>query len=421
MNASIGKSEVKGKVTAPASKSYTIRALMCAALAQGESEIIHPLVSDDTQAALNVLGQIGVRFVQNQDSWLVTGGDFHQPGADLYCGESAATLRFLTAICSLVPGRCKLGAGLSLARRPVRPLVEALQQLGVDCSVRGEVAPIIVNGGSLKGGVAELPGDISSQFVSALLFIASLAEERVEIRLTTPLESKPFVLMTLQCLERFRVKVESSPDLRRFKVARQPYKPARFSVEGDWSSASYFLALGALAGRVEVKNLNPESPQGDSIMLGLLRSMGAEVETTGDSVIVRKSRLRAIRADLSDCIDLLPTIAVLAAAADGVSEFTGIARARIKESNRVAVVKEGLELMGIKVDEERDRLTITGSSPKGAMIYPRDDHRIAMAFSVLGSVAGNTVITNAECVSKTYPEFWNVLKSIGGEVEINGK
>jgi 3-phosphoshikimate 1-carboxyvinyltransferase len=302
----------------------------------------------------------------------------------------------------------------------VKSLVEALKKLKVKCSMEGKTTPpVTVEGDTLKGGTTELPGNISSQFISALLLVAPLAEEEVSIRLTTELTSRPYLLMTLQCLRKFGINVRTEFD--RFIVRRQRYKPAQFKVEGDWSSASYFLALGALAGRVEVKNLNPESPQGDRIMLDLLRSMGAEVETTDDSVIVHKSRLKAIRADLSDCIDLLPTMAVLAAAANGVSEFTGIARARMKESNRVAVVKEGLELMGIKVDEERDRLTITGSSPKGAMIYPRDDHRIAMAFSVLGSVAGNTVITNAECVSKTYPEFWDVLKSIGGEVEINEK
>ena len=421
MKASIHKSEVKGKVTAPSSKSYTIRALMCAALAQGESEIVNPLTSDDTQVASNVLGQVGVHIQQNKDSWLVSGGDFHQPDTDLFCGESAATLRFMTAICSLIPGRCKLVTGPSLAKRPVKPLAQALQQLGVNGSSKGEVAPVIIDGGTLKGGIAELPGNISSQFVSALLLVAPLAEEGIEIRLTTPLESKPFVLMTLECLEKFGVKVESSPDLREFKVSKQNYTPARYEVEGDWSSASYFLALGALLGEVEVTNLNPKSHQGDRVILDFLREMGAQIETSDSSVIVRKSRLRAIRADLSDCIDLLPTMAVLAGVAEGMSDFVGISRARIKESNRVLAVKEWLERMGIKAIEARDRLTIIGSSPRGWVIDPKDDHRIAMAFSILGSVAGDTVINNAECVAKTYPDFWDVLRSIGGRVVINGE
>jgi len=149
--------------------------------------------------------------------------------------------------------------------------------------------------------------------------------------------------------------------------------------------------------------------------------MGALIKVNQDSVMVRGSKLKAIHADLSDCIDLLPTMAVLAATADGISEFTGIGRARIKESNRVAAVKEGLERMGVKVAEERDKLSIVGSSPKGAVIDSRGDHRIAMAFSILGSLVGDTIINGAECVNKTFPEFWDILKSIKGKVELDGK
>ena len=421
MKASISKSEIKGKVTAPSSKSYTIRGLMCAALAKGESEIIHPLSSDDTEAALNVLSQIGIRVHQKENSWQVNGGKFHEPATDLFCGESATTLRFMTAICSLIPSKCRLVPGPSLAKRPVRPLIQALRQLGVNCSCQGEVAPVVVDGGRLNGGVAELPGNISSQFVSALLFISPFADEGVTIRLTTPLESKPFVLMTLDCLEKFGIKTNYSKDLTEFEVSKQIYKPTKYKVEGDWSSASYFLALGALSGEVEVENLNPESWQGDKIILNFLKDMGALVEIDKNSVAVRSLRLNAIRADLSDCIDLLPTVAVLAATANGVSELTGIERGRIKESNRVSAVREGLQKMGIKVQEERNRLIIAGSTPKGSVIDSKGDHRIAMAFSLLGSAAGETIINDAECVSKTFPQFWDVLKSIGGEVKIDGK
>ena len=413
MRISIYKSEVKGRVRAPSSKSYAIRGLMCAALAKGESQIANPLTSDDTIAAINVLSQVGTQIQQKQDLWPVTGGSFHQPNADLFCGDSAATLRFMTALCSLVPGRCRLVAGPSLSKRPVKPLIQALRQLGADVSCQGEVAPVIVNGGKLKGGVAELPGNISSQFVSALLLVAPLAEDDVVIRLTTPLESKPYVLMTLDCMEKFGVKVESSPELTEFRVSRQTYKPAKYSVEGDWSSASYLLALGAVSGEVVVENLNRQSLQSDKIILDFLRGMGAWVDINGNSVTVRKSRLKAIQANLSDCIDLLPTMAILAAVADGVSQFIGIDRARLKESNRVSALREGLERMGIKVTEESNRLTITGSEAKGAVIDSKGDHRIAMAFSILGVVAGDTIIDGAECVSKTFPEFWSMLKDMG--------
>ncbi|MFC2011223.1 3-phosphoshikimate 1-carboxyvinyltransferase [Chloroflexota bacterium] len=419
MQASINKSEIAGKVIAPSSKSYTIRGLMCAALARGESEITRPLSSDDTEASTDVLSKVGVHIRQEEDLWRVMGGDFHKPDVDLFCRESAATLRFMTALCTLIPGTCRLTSAPSLAARPLEPLTQALRQLGVDC-YQDKEGSVVIKGDRLRGGFTELPGNISSQYVSALLLISPLADEDVKIRLTTPLESQPFVLMTLECLKTFDIRVNYSQDLRVFETSKQTYKPAKYEVEGDWSSASYLLALGALSGEVEVGNLNPESLQGDKIILKLLKDMEASVTIRKNSVTVRRSRLRAIAADLSDCIDLLPTVAVLAAAAEGTSEFTGIERARLKESNRASAVRKGLEEMGIKVTEENNKLAITGSPLKGAVIDSQSDHRIAMAFSLLGSVAGGTIINDAECVSKTYPEFWDILKSIGGEVKTNG-
>ncbi len=421
MKALISKSEIKGRVAAPSSKSYTIRGLMCAALANGESRILNPLGSDDTEAAEDVLAKVGVRIIRNENLWRVSGGNFQAPESDLYCRESAATLRFMTAIGSITPGRCRLTVPPSLAVRPVMPLVQALRQLGVDCSYREEEMAVIVNGGSLKGGTTELPGNISSQFVSALLLVSPFAEKGMQIRLTTPLESQSFVLMTLECLRAFGIEVRSSTDLRVFQTARQEYKPTEYRVEGDWSSASYLLALGAMSGEVEVKNLNPESLQGDRAILNILSDMGAVVTVDGGLITVKKGKLKAVKADLSDCIDLLPTVAVLASAAEGTSELTGIGRAKLKESDRISAVAEGLKKMGVVVMEEDDRLVITGSPAKGALIDTRGDHRIAMAFSVLGTLAGETVIETAECVSKTYPEYWETLKSIGGEVNVNGK
>ena len=269
----------------------------------------------------------------------------------------------------------------------------------------------------------------------------------MSIRLTTELTSKPYLLMTLQCLRKFGINVRTEFD--RFVVRRQRYKPTRFEVEGDWSSASYFLALGAVSEGIEVENLSTSSLQGDRVILDFLRNMGAQVRIAGNCVTVSQAKLKAIRADLSDCIDLLPTMAVLAALADGVSEFTGIKRARIKESNRVAAVKEGLERMGITVTEDINRLTIAGlttkkpttdsddeeteegkesqapdtavTEPEATVIDSQNDHRIAMAFGVLGTAVGGIAINEAECVSKTFPNFWDTLKSIGGELEIDGE
>ena len=420
MKISISKSDISGRVAAPGSKSYTLRGLMCAALVQGESELVRPLGSDDTEAAISVLEQVGINVRQETGRWLVEGGSFRTADADLFCRESAVTLRFMTAISALLPGKHRLTAGPTLARRPVGQLVEALRQLGVNCSSENGLPPVAVEGGGLRGGSTELPGDVSSQFVSALLVAAPLAAEGVTIRLSTPLESTPYVLMTLDCMQWFGVSVAFSEAHDVFEVARQRYHPTRYEVEADWSSASYPLALGAMSGSVEVSHLSTESLQGDRAILDILREMGASVIVSGNTVRVERSQLQAITTDLGDCTDLLPTVAALAAVADGTSTLSGLRRARIKESDRVSAVRQGLERMGIGVVEEEDRLLIAGGRPQGGVIDSHDDHRIAMAFALLGNVAGDTVIESAECVSKTWPEFWEVFAGIGGKVKSDG-
>jgi 3-phosphoshikimate 1-carboxyvinyltransferase len=439
MKVTIDKSDIKGKMASPPSKSQTIRGLMCAALARGESEIINPLVCDDTEAAVEVLGKVGIRIQREPGRWRVKGGTLRAPQTDLFCRESATTLRFMTAIGALVPGRSHLVGGPSLSRRPVKSLVEALQKLKVRCTMEGKTTPpVTVEGGTPFGGATELPGNISSQFISALLLVAPFAEKEVSIRLTTALTSKPYLLMTLRCLRKFGINVRTGFD--KFIIARQSYQPARFEVEGDWSSASYFLALGAVSEGIEVTNLSTASLQGDRVILDFLRNMGAQVRVAGNSVTVMKADLKAIHADLSDCIDLLPTMAILAALANGQSEFTGIERARIKESNRVAAIKDGLVKMDIPVTEEQNRLTITGlatreparegeeeeseagpspetAAPKIITLDSRGDHRIAMAFGILGTAVGGITLDGAESVAKTFPDFWETLKGIGGKIQ----
>jgi 3-phosphoshikimate 1-carboxyvinyltransferase len=402
---------------APASKSYTIRGLMCAALAAGESRVVNPLTADDSLAAAGVLAQAGIDIDKEDGCWRVKGGGFRQPQADLYCRDSAATLRFMTAIASLIPGRCRLTMGQSLSRRPLLPLLDALAQLDVCCYLDGDA--IVVDSEKIKGGEVTLSGSISSQFISALLLVAPRAEKDVTIYLTTPPQSRPYLEMTLDCMRDFGVEVEVSADWKRFNIHCQVYHTTNYSVEGDWSSASYFLALGALTGRVEIAGLEADSLQADRIMLNLLRQMGACIDVGDDAISVSRSLLKAITADLSDGIDLLPTVAILAAAAEGESRLNGIGRARLKESNRVTVVKDGLERMGVAVTEEPDSMIIHGTQPQGAVIDSYGDHRIAMAFGTLGAVIGDTTIEDAGCVNKTYPGFWQSLQSLGGEVSLD--
>jgi 3-phosphoshikimate 1-carboxyvinyltransferase len=390
---------------------------MCAALAGGKSEIFQPLSSDDTEAAIDVLKKIGVRIISGKDIWQVSKGNYYAPHEDLFCRNSAATMRFMSAICALVKGQCRLTAGTSLAKRPVITLVEALKRWDVDISCEGDYAPVIINGGKFKGGLTELPGDISSQYLSALLLIASQGEQAATIRLSTPAGSKPYILMTLECLEQFGIQIKYAENFMEYEASPQTFKPTVYEVEGDWSSASYLAGLGALAGEIKVENLNLQSLQGDRMIIEFLREMGAFIKISADAVVVKKNDLKAISANLNDCIDLLPTVAVLASLAHGTSEFTGVQRARLKESNRISVVCEGLKRAGIKVVEEADKLVITGGKPQNAVIDSHDDHRIAMAFSLMGVTAGGITINGAECIAKTYPEYWSILRNLGVKMD----
>jgi 3-phosphoshikimate 1-carboxyvinyltransferase len=410
-------SKVSGCITAPPSKSMTHRALILAALAKGRSTIRNPLTADDTDATVDVLKRLGVEIVRSGE-WIVNSGDLYAPSETLHCGESGTTLRFMAAICALVDGECQLTGGSSLSSRPVGPLLDAFTQLGVSSESQNGFPPVAIKGtGRIEGGTARLPGNISSQFVSALLTVAPLARAPVEVTLTTKLESKPYVAMTVDAMRAFGVEAEHSQDMMRFTAPLKPYMATTVTVEGDWSSAAYLLAAGALAGEVEIKGLDKHSSQADKAILPLLREMGAETYINGDIVKVAASKLSGIEADLSDYPDLFPVVSALCAAAEGESRLTGLARLRLKESDRVAAMTEGLRRMGAWVNYDDDSAKIRGRCLHGAVVNPWGDHRIAMSLAVLALRAEDeTTIENAGCVSKSYPGFWGDLAALGGRV-----
>ena len=271
--------------------------------------------------------------------------------------------------------------------------------------------------GRIRGGEASIRGDISSQFVSALLFVAPLTDRKTVVNVTTQLESKAYVSMTMDTQRLFGVDVKASEDMSAYTVSGQKYSPAELTVEGDWSSAAFLLAAGAMSGGVTVGNLNMESKQPDMAILDVLGSMGAILDRHDSSIHVREATLKGLTLDMTDCPDLFPVVAALCATASGTSTLTGIRRLQFKESDRIAAMAEGLKRMGVRTALDEDTFTIEGGRPKGSMVSPHQDHRIAMAFTVLGLAAdGETVITDAECVSKSYPGFWEDIESIGAEI-----
>lgn len=406
----IDESEISGAVTVPPSKSYTHRAVICASLAQGRSAISNPLSSSDTEATLDVLGKLGVK-IDKGVKWHIYGNEFSGPEEKLFCRESGTTLRFMTAVCSLVKGRCILTGSSALMKRPIKPMLDALRQLGVRCNLSGN--SIIINN-NFSGGYAKLAGNVSSQFLSGLLLISPFADS-VKIHMTTKLESEPYARMTIGMQKHFGIRVENK-GMREFCVERQDYKTTNITIEGDWSSAAFLLAAGAVAGKVKVSNLNNDSLQPDKNILAILKRMGANVTVGKNHAVAEKSRLNAIDVDVRDFPDLFPAVCALCAVAEGKSIITGIGRLGIKESNRAEAMKEGLKRMGIKVSSDRYKVAIQGSKPKGARINPHNDHRIAMAFAVLGLAAGETCIENPECAAKSFPEFWDYLGSLGAGV-----
>ncbi|MBI4344317.1 MAG: 3-phosphoshikimate 1-carboxyvinyltransferase [Euryarchaeota archaeon] len=407
---------VEGAVEAPPSKSYTHRAFVIAALAEGRSTIRRYLKAGDTLSTLKALRAFGVRLEVGEEVAIEgTGGRLKAPPGPIDCENSGTSIRLLSSLAAL-DGPATLTGDQSIQRRPMGPLLEALAQLGVEArSLKGDGnPPVQVGGGGLRGGRAEIKGDVSSQFISSLLISAPYAREDVELVITTPLKSRPYVDVTLEIMGRFGVDVENR-DYRRFIIpAGRRYRGQDYGVEGDYSSASYFLALAPLTkSRVRVGNLNPSSNQGDRQILAILEDMGAEVERSSGGVTVAGGRLEGIEVDLGDTPDLLPTVAVLGARAEGRTVIRNVEHARYKETDRLRACSLELRKLGARVEEARDGLVIEGGSLRGARVESYGDHRMAMAMTIAGlSADGTTIVEGVECVQISFPGFYDLIKGL---------
>lgn len=376
-----------------------------------------PLLCDDTRATSDALSKVGVTTKWNDGTaYVARFGEFKKPTEMIFCGESGTTLRFMTAICAVTSHEVRISGGPSLLRRPVKDLALALHKLGAECLSNQGYPPVRVRG-PIKGGSVEIPGNVSSQYVSALLLAAPLAEGPLEVGISGRLESKPYVQMTLDMQGKFGVRVDAADDLTRFRVAHETYHPSVVQIEGDWSSAASLIAGAAITGeKVKVCGLAKESLQPDRDILRILKQMNAHISQDSESVTIEKSPLEPVEVDVSDCPDLFPAVCALCATSGGASTIKGIQRLRAKESNRVQAMSDGLKRMGISTQESEDLLAICGGRLGKAVIDPHHDHRIAMAFATLGLCVGEVTIVDADCVAKSYPSFWSDLQSLGAEV-----
>lgn len=404
----------KVTVRVPGSKSLTNRALLLASLAAGDSTITGGLSSDDTHYMLKNLRQLGIEIEEEGALWKVHGRGGYFPGGDLelYAGNAGTTVRFLTALTCLIPRTQIITGDERMQQRPIQDLVDALRMLGASIESRNGCPPITVRSSTLNGGLVKVRGNISSQFLSALLMVTPYAQEEVCIRVEGELVSKPYVDLTLDVMQAFGGQV-TNEKYQTFRVQNRRYIGQDYPVEADLSSAGYWFALAALTGsEISVENVNPHSRQADRSLLSVLEAMGCQV-SYGQGVTVKgpQTQLRAIgEVNLESFPDSAMTLAVVAARAQGETRIVGVANLRVKESNRIAATVTELRKLGIEAEELSDGLRVRGGDPSPARIATYNDHRIAMSFAVLGAAVGGITILNPGCVTKTYPSFFLELE-----------
>jgi len=417
---------VTGEVSAPSSKSYTHRAVILASLATGESTIENPLLSDDTLYTIDACRSLGADIELKGNRLMITGtgGQIRvAPGSEkIFAGNSGSTIRMVAPMAALVQTRVILDGDSRLRQRPVGDLVAALKSLGVRIRSLGTngYPPIEIQGGKLSGGEITTGGGISSQHISALLMIAPYTENGLKIKIAEGLHSRPYIDITLNVMQKFGVEA-ANQDYKEFLVkGGQRYQGKRYRIEGDYSSAAYFLAAGAIGGKpVTVKNLKTNSAQGDKYLLNILSQMGCSVEYQKEAVTVsRRDELKGITLDMGDYPDLVQTVAAVAAYAPGKTEITNIGHLRFKETDRLSNTAAELGKMGVKVEVNDNAVVVYGGKPKGAELEAHNDHRMAMSLSIAALFAeGDSIISGAEAFTKSYPRFFNDLASLGAKIE----
>ncbi|MBE43792.1 MAG: 3-phosphoshikimate 1-carboxyvinyltransferase [Thaumarchaeota archaeon] len=420
----VKRSKINGAITCPASKSYTHRAIAIASLVNGKSVLTNVLLSRDTLATINACKKFGSRITQTDGIITISGRNkFHHGNREIDAENSGTTIRVMIAMSALVEGgKTTLTGDESLRKRPMQPLLDALTRLGVDSTSTNGMLPVVVQGGGIKGGYTEINGDVSSQFISALLISCVHADKDVEVSVKGEQVSKPYIDSTLATMERFGVKIENNC-YTNYIVKCQQYKPVKFDVPSDFSSAAMMLAAGALAGEVTIKGLNFELPQADAKIIDILHDMGAYIKMDKISGIVRieaPERLEGDRFNLRNNPDLLPVVSILALKAKNKVTISGVAHARVKETDRITNIVRELKKFGAEVEEFEDGLSIKSIDKlKNTRLNSYNDHRLFMAFCIASLLTDKCVIDGLESVDVSYPNFIDDLRKLGSDIKIS--
>lgn len=408
---------VTAMIEIPGSKSYTNRALVMAALTKGSVTLYNPLYSEDTEAMIDCLKTLGLQ-IETSSDYIIVYDDIsiiQNKSYELFAKDSGTTIRFLLALLCLTSGTKVISGNARLNERPIKDLVDALRLLGgkIDYLEKEGQLPLKIHSSALRlGNEVTIDASMSSQFFSALLMIAPFLKG-LKIRLRGDLISRPYVDMTIHAMREWGVDVLQIEDQSYHIPSGQSYRQNQYVIEGDFSSAGYFFAIAALTrSTITLKNLNPHSTQADRKFLNILAQIGNEVSMIDHEITIIGKQILPQFLDMENCPDQVQTMAVLAAFAKGVTKISGVRSLRLKETERVEALKNELAKMRIKTEDTHDTLTIYGGAPHAAIIDTYGDHRMAMAFAVAGTKLPGMKIRHPEVVNKTFPTFWDKLRSL---------
>lgn len=423
------KSQLQGEITIPGSKSHTIRAILLATIAEGKSIIHNPLTSNDCLSALKAVRDFGVEVVEKPGMWIVEGkgNNLLVPENYIDTGNSGTTTYFIASIAALCEGYTFITGDSQIRRRPIQPLVQALNELGAEAYITrpGAVAPPIVVKGKIRGGKVNFSG-FNSQYISSLLLVSPLLESKTEITVDNPLE-KPYLQMTIDWMSRYGVELsQTDGEYKYFAVdGGQKYIGTETTVPSDWSSAAFPLVAAVVTNsNVVINGVDFEDSQGDKEVVNILVSMGADIEKDPQNcrMIIKggKHLKSGLTINLNDIPDSLPILSVAACYADGDTKFVDLAHVRVKETDRVAVMEEELRKLGADIETGPDYMIVHGGKGlTGTDVDSHDDHRVAMALTIAGLFSKDEMkVKDVECVSVSFPRFFEMMNSIGGNINL---
>tara|TARA_Y100000310_G_scaffold345709_1_gene468607 strand:+ start:10613 stop:11872 length:1260 start_codon:yes stop_codon:yes gene_type:complete len=394
---------------APPSKAHTLRALFIASLANGKSVLKNALNAEDQQYAAKALNAFGAKIEFDGKDFVIegTGGNLKAPSETVFVENSGVTARFLIPLAALAEGDSVIDGNERMRQRPLHDLIDALEYMGVEANATNDCPPVKVKGKSFQGGITNILGNKSSQYLSAMLISGAYTKKGLLVQVEGSLKSKPYVDITIECMKDFGIEVVNRNYKEFYVKENQKFEGREYEIEGDYSSSSYFFAAAAITGgKVRVENLKSDSKQGDKFFLDVLDEMGCEI-TYGDNFVeVQGGKLKGVSVDMGNYPDIVPTLGVVAAFAEGKTAINNIEHLALKESNRIETTAKNLMACGVPAVAREDSLEIVGKKPRGAEIETFNDHRIAMSFTIMGLAVEGIKIKNPEVVNKSFPDFY---------------